>query len=66
MTAQSCNHCGRPAESTVSLLISTVGRSPPQQRCGESVHFCSDRLPLWIVEIGPIEPSTIERSARRI
>jgi hypothetical protein len=65
MTLQSCNRCGRPAELTVSLLISTVGRSPRQQKCGESVHFCRECLRVWIVEIGSIEPRTLERSAWR-
>lgn len=65
MTGQTCNRCGRPAEFTISLLISMLGRSPRQQKCGESVQFCRDCIQGWIAEIGSISPPTIQRSAKR-
>ena len=65
MTANTCHRCQRAAEFSVSLLISTVGKSPRQQKCGESVHFCGDCIRLWMVHIGSVEPRTVERSARR-
>lgn len=60
-----CSRCGKQTEYTVSLLISSVGRSPRRQKCAESVRFCRQCLRVWIVELGTIEPRTVERGAWR-
>lgn len=65
MRAPSCNRCGRPAEYTISLLISMIGGSSGRPKDGEAIPFCRECLLVWIVKIGAVEPRTLERSAWR-
>lgn len=40
-TLKSCSCCGRSAESSLSLLISTLSVTPRKQLCSKSVPLCA-------------------------
>jgi hypothetical protein len=41
MQKKLCSECGGTAEVSLCQIVSTVGRSPRQQRCGTSTSFCA-------------------------
>jgi hypothetical protein len=40
MQKKLCSECGEPAEVSLCQIVSTVGRTPRQQRCSRTVAFC--------------------------
>lgn len=41
MAQKSCSECGGTAEVSLCQIISTVGRTPRQQRCSTATAFCA-------------------------
>lgn len=40
MKTKTCSECGNPAELSLCQILSTVGRTPRQQRCSTATLFC--------------------------
>lgn len=44
MTTKLCSECGGEAELSLCQILSTVGRTPRQQRCSTATAFCAPCL----------------------
>jgi hypothetical protein len=41
MSRKLCNRCENPAEFSICFVVSTVGRSPRNQKCTETLSLCT-------------------------
>ena len=59
MELKPCLRCGQPAEFALSFLISTLGRSPRQQKCTTSVPLCGDCIQAVSEAMGSVAPPAL-------
>ena len=44
MKRRSCGSCGKPADRSLVLLVSTLGRADRQQACSRAASLCTECL----------------------
>lgn len=59
MAAKPCSRCGAPAAFSLAFLLSTVGRTPRQQKCTASVPFCNACIQGLCEALGSAAPSAL-------
>ncbi len=59
MKPKSCSRCGSPAEFSICVLLSTIGKPGRQQKCTASIPYCNACLKGLIDELSTLTPPAL-------